>query len=213
MDSVLIIAPHMDDEVLGCSSFLQNKNINTIIFYATKKHAFVSTETLVKENDELIEFLGCKKRFMSFEYVNKLDTIPIQDLLNEFEAVLMEEKPLTVLLPTPSYNQDHRIIYEAMLTALRPHDKIPFVKRVLMYEQPESFGTLRKVEPFKASYYRRLAVQYVCVYVCGCMCMCMFMCVNVFVRICGCGCVCVYVYMYVYVCVCEYVCVCVCVCV
>jgi N-acetylglucosamine malate deacetylase 1 len=150
----------MDDEVLGCSSFFQEKNTDKIIFYTTSKHAFVQSETLKKEHEDLIKILGCKFRFMSFDAVNQLDVIPSQKLLNEFENLIMEIKPDTVLLTNPSYNQDHRAIYEAMLTALRPHDKIPFVKKIFLYEQPETFGTLRKVEPFRSTYYRPLNIEF-----------------------------------------------------
>ena len=118
MNNILIISPHMDDEVLGCASFLQEEKIDKVIFYASTKHAIVESETLKEEHADLIDFLECKFRFMSFDAVNQLDTIPNQKLLNEFENLIMEVRPDTVLLANPSYNQDHRAIYEAMLTAL-----------------------------------------------------------------------------------------------
>ena len=31
-----------------------------------------------------------------------------------------------------------------------------FVKKILLYEQPETFGTMRKVENFKSNYFRKL---------------------------------------------------------
>ncbi len=37
-------------------------------------------------------------------------------------------------MPHPGYNQDHRTIFNAAMIALRPHDKIFFVKKVLVYE-------------------------------------------------------------------------------
>lgn len=160
MTSTLIISPHLDDEVLGCASFLQERNPETLIFYSTSKHAFVESQVLKKENEHLIEFLGCKSKFMSFDNLNKLDSIPLVQLVNEFEKLLFEEKPQTVILTHPSYNQDHRAIYEAILTALRPHDKIPFIKRVLLYEEPETFGTLRKNESFKPTYFRTLDIDF-----------------------------------------------------
>ena len=97
---------------------------------------------------------------MSFDNVNRLDSVPQQDLILEFENLINEEKPNTVLLTNPSYNQDHRAIYEAMLTALRPHDKNHFVKKIFLYEQPESFGTLRKPVNFKATYYKPLNLEF-----------------------------------------------------
>ena len=46
---------------------------------------------------------------------------------------------LKLYIPYPSYNQDHREIYDAAMIALRPHDRNFFVKRVLVYEGMGSF--------------------------------------------------------------------------
>lgn len=45
---------------------------------------------------------------------------------------------------------------QADITALRVHDRLHFVKRVLVYEEPDVWGTMRKVEPFKPTYFRRV---------------------------------------------------------
>ena len=156
----LIISPHLDDEVLGCSSFLQTGGRDITILYGTTRRNFADFELVLEENRNLIEFLDCKSRFLEFTVVNHLDRLPIAELIKDFEEILDEEKPDTVLLANPSYNQDHRAIYEAMLTALRPHDRIHFAKRVLLYEQPETFGTLRKVAPFQPTYYRPLDMDF-----------------------------------------------------
>jgi len=158
---ILIVSPHLDDEVLGCSSFLQTDARDITILYCTTRHGFFrDAELVMTENLNLVEFLDCKSRFLGFGSINRLDALPITNLIDEFEKVLNEEKPDTVLLTNPSYNQDHRAIYEAALTALRPHDQNHFVRRVLLYEQPETFGTLRKVAPFQPTYYRPLDMEF-----------------------------------------------------
>ena len=158
---ILIVSPHLDDEVLGCSSFLWTDARNVTILYGTTRHGFFADAGLVmRENLDLTQHLGCKARFLEIGAINRLDNLPIVELIHEFEKVVNEERPDTVLLTNPSYNQDHRTIYEAMLTALRPHDQNHFVKRVLLYEQPETFGTLRKVIPFQPTYYRPLNMEF-----------------------------------------------------
>jgi len=150
----LIVAPHMDDEVLSAASFLEKNLTSVVIFYHTNKHALIKDDSLQKENDNLIDYLGCIREYSSLDYNDLLDTIPIVNVINEYENLLKKYSPHTIVLPNPSYNQDHRVVYEAALTALRPHDRIPFVKRVLIYEEPETFGTLRKVESFRPIYFR-----------------------------------------------------------
>ena len=158
-ERVLIVAPHMDDEVLSCASFLQNGGGGLTIFYGTDKHAFVESSVLSQENTRLIDHLKCKRRLSNINMANELDSIPIVKLINEFEQLIKAVEPMVMVLPNPSHNQDHRVIYEAALTALRPHDRIPFVKKVLLYEEPETFGTLRKVESFRPTYFLPLDIE------------------------------------------------------
>ena len=156
----LILSPHLDDEVLGCCSFLQDRAPDTLIVYGTKKHAFVASEQLLKENARLIEWLGCRSHFLGLDALNRLDSLPAVQIVNEVEKLFAAEKPHTVLLTNPSYNQDHRAFYDAVLTAVRPHDRNHFVQRVLLYEQPETFGTLRKPDCFRPIYYRQLDLEF-----------------------------------------------------
>jgi len=170
MSKTLIIAPHADDEVLSAASFLEKDLKDVTIFFQVEStvcfpnsdgHNYFNKSIHKSERDKLIKFLGCNKRVSTNKHYRNdfLDTIPIRDLVNEYEALIYDIKPDTVLIPNPSYNQDHRIVYEAALTALRPHDRIPFVKRVLVYEEPETFGTLRNVQPFKPQYFREVDIE------------------------------------------------------
>lgn len=158
--NILIVSPHMDDEVLSTASFLLDKTNTTTVFYHSSTHPHIERAILMKENDNLIKHLGCKRIISPFISVSDLlDTIPIRQLIGEFEDLFYVNKYDTILLPNPSYNQDHRQLYDAALTACRPHDRIPFIKRVLVYEEPETFGTLRNVNPFKPTYFREVDID------------------------------------------------------
>ena len=67
---------------------------------------------------------------------NKVNHYKLQDLISSFEKYINDYKPSEIYIPHPSYNQDHRVVYDAAMTALRPHDVNHFVKRIFMYEQP-----------------------------------------------------------------------------
>jgi len=56
------------------------------------------------------------------------------DIIKFIEDVIEKTKPNTILIPNPSYNQDHQTVYEACMVALRPHDINHYVPIVLMYE-------------------------------------------------------------------------------
>ncbi len=158
----LIISPHLDDEVLGCASFLQEPEVS--LCYVTHLHPAFPDGTIVRENERLIEWLGLpnEKLIRLDKPANRLDVVPDQVLFTLFEEVINDVKPDTVLIPYPGYNQDHRAVYEAALTAMRIHDTHHLVKRILVYEQLEVFGTLRKVEPFSPTYFRPLDVEFKC---------------------------------------------------
>lgn len=147
---ILILSPHMDDEVLGCGGVLaKTKKESTIIhvhYFNNNSHPIVDNEKYIKENEELIKLVGFNHSFSEFvgtETINRMDSVPIFRYIKEIETLINEVRPNTVLIPFPSYNQDHRVVYNAALTAIRPHDSNHLVKNILLYEQPETFQTCR----------------------------------------------------------------------
>lgn len=135
----LIISPHVDDDVLGCGGILDK---NTFVLYCGLNESDFpdgidrpSLQTRILEADLVASF--CKHKYKILE--NKVNHYEITDLVSSFEQTINELQPEEIYIPYPSYNQDHRTVYEAVLTALRPHDKNFFVKKVLVYEQPHVF--------------------------------------------------------------------------
>ena len=152
---VLIVSPHLDDEVLGCASFLDN---TATVLYLTSKHPLFPNGLNISES----KLLQRKAGFSAFRHelpTNNLATVGESALISLFEDALNATQPDTVLVPYPSYNQDHRIAYECALTALRVHDRLPFVSKVLVYEETDVWGTLRKVEGFRPTYFRNLDIE------------------------------------------------------
>jgi hypothetical protein len=62
-------------------------------------------------------------------------------------------------IPHPSYNQDHRAVYEACLTALRPHDINSFVKKVLIYEQPHVAFWSHNYRAFQPNHFKPIDIE------------------------------------------------------
>lgn len=130
----LVIAPHIDDEILGCGGILDN---NCHVVYCGFNESHIpnrpTMQHRLKEAEVVSEFLGFTYECLS----NKINHYQLQDLVESFEYLINKYKPLEVYLPYPSYNQDHNVVYEAALIALRPHDQNHFVNKVLVYEQPQ----------------------------------------------------------------------------
>jgi len=69
----------------------------------------------------------------------RLDTVPQKDLIEKIEDIVEKFKPNLITVPFPgSYNQDHRAVYEACITALRPTPAgvRHFTDNVLIYFEP-----------------------------------------------------------------------------
>jgi LmbE family N-acetylglucosaminyl deacetylase len=130
----LIFAPHMDDEVLGCGGLLADPYGNKHVHFLCAEHPTVGLASQI-ECEQIAEYNGHSISYDHFP-VNWLHLEPLPKLIATLEALITRQRPDTALLPFPDYNQDHRTVYQAALTALRPHDENFYVKNVLCYEMP-----------------------------------------------------------------------------
>lgn len=149
---ILLLSPHMDDEVLGCGGLIHkimlDNSADLHIHYFTDVHPLFECEVTRKENKQFIEAVGATGSISMFgNMTNKLEMVPIIEHITEIENLVNDYKPDTVLVTFPSYNQDHRRVFEATITATRPHDKNYYVKNILLYEQPETIHSNR-LEPY-----------------------------------------------------------------
>lgn len=125
----LVIAPHIDDEVVGCAGILDK---DTYVYFCGVDwfHEITQAERL-EEAKNVSKYFGYKYGVDTDTTVNNYNKI---EFINRFQNVINAQKPDKVYIPYPSYNQDHQAIYDAAMIALRPHDRNFFVKKVLVYE-------------------------------------------------------------------------------
>ena len=134
----LVLSPHIDDEVLGCGGILDE---DTFVLYCGVENRYINGDMSISVVTRIEEFEKVSK-FLKFDFKlldNKVNNYQLKDLIGEFENTIAKVKPKQIYIPYPSYNQDHRIVYEAALIATRPHDINYFVKQILVYEQPHVF--------------------------------------------------------------------------
>ena len=145
--NVLVIAPHPDDEVLGCGG--------TIAKYACQgDDVYVAVVTKGREpifSDELVEqgrkecrranaYLGVKETiFMDFPAV-MLEEIPRHKLNEAFIKLIQDIEPEIVYLPHRGDMQlDHKMTADAAMVALRPKYR-HVVKQIYAYERLSETG-------------------------------------------------------------------------
>jgi LmbE family N-acetylglucosaminyl deacetylase len=130
---VLVVAPHADDEAMGCAGLLaklSERDCEIHILYMAVDgfhHYGIDRETTygerVKEIESVTELLGCTYEiaYGNKDLIEKLDTLPKRELVDYFEGALNEYRPELLLLPyREDYDQDHVATFKCAFAATRP---------------------------------------------------------------------------------------------
>ncbi len=133
MADLVVIAPHMDDETLGCGGLLARATDPLVIFGVESRDKGI-------EVDEVASGLGFRFVVLySSDYEARMLSLDRRALVGRIEKILAAESPDTVCIPSPSYHQDHVVMFESGLAATRPLSRSGYVARtVLSYEYPGS---------------------------------------------------------------------------
>jgi len=149
----LIISPHIDDDVLGCGGIIDNETF--VAYGGVEDFHIIDRESRIKEADAVKEFLGHDYKILN----NEVNFYRVKSLIDQYQHLINDLKPHEVYVPHPSYNQDHRAVYDAVIIALRPHDNNFFVKKVLLYEQPHMFLWNQTNRTFKPNYFVKIDIE------------------------------------------------------
>lgn len=165
---ILVIAPHPDDEVLGCGGTIKkytSMGDHVYLCIATRAYTPDWTEEFIinrkKEIELSVKALGINKLFLLDFPTVKLDTISQKEINDSISKVVQETKPEIVFIPfAGDINKDHKLIFEASLVALRPKLESS-VKKVYCYEvlsETEWAKPAQKIEDvFMPNYYEDIS--------------------------------------------------------
>ncbi|MBR1384083.1 MAG: PIG-L family deacetylase [Ruminococcus sp.] len=126
--NVLVIAPHPDDEVLGCGGTIVKHTENgddVYVAVVTKGCEPIfpkeQVEQVREECRRADEFLGVKETvFMDFP-ASMLETVPRYGFNGAFIDLIQRIRPEVVYLPNRGDMQlDHKMVVDAAMVALRP---------------------------------------------------------------------------------------------
>jgi LmbE family N-acetylglucosaminyl deacetylase len=143
---VLLLAPHADDELLGAGGMLlrmKNEGHEVLCVLVALSDIQMNGVGLVTRGTRGTEFINsckvlCTEKPVLLNYIDsKLDTVPISGIIKDLEGVIEFFHPDIVLIPEPSFHQDHQVVHRAGIAALRPMG-IWQPSQILLYEVPNS---------------------------------------------------------------------------
>lgn len=141
---ILVIAPHADDEILGCGATIAkyvSSGDEVSVLIATDAHIGAPelftrerVDTVRKEALDAHQLLGIKEtRFLDFP-APALDVHPSYKMANAILEIIKDVRPDTLYIPFPGdIHLDHFIIHRASIVAARPQGNYT-VKNIFCYE-------------------------------------------------------------------------------
>ena len=141
---ILAIAPHPDDETLGCGGILfkhkaEGDEIYWLIVTGISEDTGWANDAVIKRDNEII---SVSKKYGFSDVFNlrlpttKMDTLPVSDLIEEISNVYKKVEPDIIYMPFPyDVHTDHQIIAKALQSTLKWF-RYPHIKKVYMYETP-----------------------------------------------------------------------------
>lgn len=137
--NILCLAPHGDDELLGCGGFLlyarsKGATIHNVYFAVGEEDCSVN----VRES-EIVRFnalLSSTYDILHRGYDGRLADVGMKNAVSAIDACVDEHKPAILFIPCPSHHQDHKFVYDAAMASLRPRNGFSRVKDVFLYEYP-----------------------------------------------------------------------------
>ncbi|WP_431475315.1 MULTISPECIES: PIG-L deacetylase family protein [Marinobacter] len=147
--TVLVVAAHTDDEALGCGGTIARHVAEGDTVYAVfladgvTSRPGATSEELEQRNaaaEEAHRILGITKAYMLGFPDNRMDSVPLLDIVQKLEAVIQEIEPRIIYTHhSGDLNIDHRVTHQVVLTACRP---VPgsSVKEVYAFEVLSATG-------------------------------------------------------------------------
>lgn len=145
--TVLVIAPHPDDEVIGVGGTIAKRvkdGDKVVVCICTKGiHHMFSPEIINVGRVEArcaSTYLGVRETIFLDLPAAELDRVPLTEIISRLEKVIEQTAPDEIFIPHHGdIHNDHKVIAAAAMVALRPKRfKKPYC--ILSYEVPSETG-------------------------------------------------------------------------
>lgn len=139
---ILVVAPHPDDETLGCGGTIlkhiaSGDQVYWLIITNISSELGWDTDKVKKrqsEISEVAEMYQFRKVYKLDFPTTRLDELPMGEIIGKVSDVVNEVKPDTVYVNNRSdVHTDHQIVFQAVYSCTK-NFRYPFIKQILMYE-------------------------------------------------------------------------------
>ena len=137
---ILVIAPHADDEVLGCGGYLlhqaeEGAAICILIGTVGGKDKRQNFKVREREFMDVLQAIGAKGQFLFKNMDAMLDTVPSFDLTKKIDYYIDLLRPDEIFINYRSRHQDHIKMYDCAMASIRLREGY-MPKFVALYEYP-----------------------------------------------------------------------------
>ncbi len=128
---ILVISPHIDDEVLGVGGYMSKDNIEADVLLVNY------TEERLVEHTNMKKIIGVEYTYTLYDDRDgKLDAYSNIYLIKQIDALLEMNKYSELFIPYRSHHQDHQKVHDCCLAAIRLRQDVDPVPLVALYEYP-----------------------------------------------------------------------------
>lgn len=161
MKNVVVIAPHPDDETLGCGGTIlkninEGNNVYWVIVTNSSEELGFSKESIdnrKKEIDIVSRMYGFKAVYNLNFPTTKLENIDKSDIIKKISDCIIETNAEIIYIPNwGDVHSDHRIVAEAAISCTKWF-RYPSVKTIYSYEtlSETEFGINNSINRFNGN--------------------------------------------------------------
>lgn len=147
-DSVLVVAAHPDDEVLGCGGTIarlanEGRRVHVLLLADGETSRGASADaSRIDRRHAAAEASAAILGVSSLEHLwlpdNRLDSLDLLDIVQKVESAVLRHQAATVFTHhSGDVNIDHRVVHDAVIAATRPQPGCP-VRELLFFEVASS---------------------------------------------------------------------------